>query len=135
MNENQLNRLKENGGCGAGHRSYAMDPEGNIRLCVTFDSKDGIIGSVVDQELDEIFGNELTQISSKLMVPQPENCGSCKYTYFCKNCSLRATIASKWLGRDKCKWLNDPLAKKWVSLLENKEEGSNHKLINDAACN
>ena len=135
MNENQLKLLKKSGGCGAGYRSYAMDPEGNIRLCVTFDSKDGIIGSVVNQELDEIFGNELTQISSKLMTPQPEKCNSCKYTYFCKNCILRAVIASKWLGRDKCSWLNDPLAKKWVSLLENKKEGSNHQLINDTACN
>jgi len=130
MNEHQLKSLKKNGGCGAGHRTYAMDPEGNIRLCVTFDSKDGIIGSVVNQELDEIFANKLTQISSKLMAPKPENCNSCKYTYFCENCILRAVIASKWLGRDKCKWLNDPLAKKWISLLENIKEGHNHKLTN-----
>lgn len=118
MRENQYENLEKKGGCGAGHRTYAMDPEGSIRPCVSFDSTKGIIGCVARQKPEEIFTNEFTRLSSNLTVPKPEICDPCQYAGFCRNCFLRGAIASKWAGREKCRWLSDPDTMRWLELLD-----------------
>ncbi|WP_319409319.1 radical SAM/SPASM domain-containing protein [uncultured Desulfosarcina sp.] len=117
LNESQQQRMKQPGGCGAGHRTYAMDPAGNIRPCVTFDDQLGVIGSLANQTPEAVFSNETTEFFSKIKTPNQKTCGSCKFLYFCQNCVLRALTASRTLAPNECNWLKQPSVQKLVELI------------------
>lgn len=109
--------IQSPGGCGMGNRAYAMDPYGNVRLCVSFDSRAGVLGSLFNESIDSVFGNTMTQSSAQLIPPSIELCRPCKYSFFCNNCSLRGYIASSWAGESNCTWLNLDETRKWRNML------------------
>ncbi len=114
----QQQRMKQPGSCGGGHRTYAMDPAGNVRPCATFESQTGVIGSLASHTPKEVFGHELTKLFAEIEAPRPEVCGSCKFTYFCRNCVLRGLTAYRSLGTEKCAWMEQAITRKWAELIQ-----------------
>jgi radical SAM protein with 4Fe4S-binding SPASM domain len=116
--EDSIVDLELPGGCGAGHRSYAMDPSGRIRPCVTFDEGMAIYGSVETHSLAELFQNELVDAFANVIPPHQEICGSCQYRLFCQGCALRALVGAQWLGEEQCAWLHDPANRHWTEMVK-----------------
>jgi len=116
--EDAILEIHQPGGCGAGHRVYAMDPTGLVRPCVTFDADQAIFGSLATQSPSEVFGGELSKAFAMIEPPRMEFCGSCKWALFCQHCSLRGLIASHWVGEEKCWWLNQPSIRRWSDLVQ-----------------
>lgn len=115
--EDSILEIHQPGGCGAGHRVYAMDPTGLVRPCVTFDEDQAIFGSLATQSPFEVFGGKLSKAFALIAPPNMELCGSCKWNLFCQHCSLRGLMASYWVGQDKCSWLNQPNIRQWSNLV------------------
>jgi radical SAM protein with 4Fe4S-binding SPASM domain len=120
LDSSQLERLSKRGGCGAGHRSYAMDPNGNIRLCVTYNAHDAIIGNLVDQSLEDVFSNKLCELSAEIMAPSIDICAPCQYTIFCSACALRGSYALGLVGKENCKWAQIDEVDQWLNLIQAK---------------
>jgi len=117
LNNSQKQRMKQPGSCGAGHRTYAMDPAGNVRPCATFDSQLGVIGSLATQTPEAVFSHETARLFAEIETPTQEVCGSCKFTYFCRNCVLRAWTASRSMAPNECNWLKQPLVRQCANLI------------------
>ncbi len=112
MDDYSMKNLSNYGGCGVGHRTFVMNPQGIIRLCATFEN--GIIGDALKQSIKEIFSNPLCALSAQVTPPTIEICKGCQYFSFCMGCSLRAIKGIEEVGIDNCSWLmNDKLTKEW----------------------
>ncbi len=117
LDDSQQQRMRQPGSCGAGHRTYAMDPAGNVRPCATFDSQLGVIGSLATQTPEAVFSPETARLFAEIETPTPEVCGLCKFTYFCRNCVLRGLTASRSMAPTECNWLKQPLVRKLADLI------------------
>jgi radical SAM protein with 4Fe4S-binding SPASM domain len=118
LSDESVFNLHEPGGCGAGYRTYTMDPMGYIRPCVTFDANVAVFGSLRTQTPEEVFGNPLANAFATLTPPQLDVCSKCDYHAFCQNCQLRALVAtSEWIPEAECTWLQQPLPNKWLQLV------------------
>lgn len=115
--EDTILEIHQPGGCGGGHRVYAMDPRGLIRPCVTFDENQAIFGSLAEQDPADVFGRELSAAFAMIEPPHPDVCRTCKFVLFCQHCSLRGLMASQWVGKEKCTWLNQPKVRQWSNLV------------------
>ncbi|MGA2425870.1 MAG: radical SAM protein [Terriglobales bacterium] len=90
------------GGCGAGHRTFCMDPFGNIRPCATFGPRELIFGNLLRQPMDEVFSHPAISAMRKLRTPSPDFCGPCEHLGFCSYCPLRGLHAGE--SRPDCAW-------------------------------
>ncbi len=115
LQEDTMEKLNSPGSCGAGYRSVAMAPNGEIRPCVTFDENYGIMGSLKDSSIDEVFSNQTIKLMSELKAPTYEVCKECKWTFFCMYCSLRGLMASDWV--EECNWSLQPDVINWKESL------------------
>lgn len=115
--ENSTKQIFSPGGCGAGHTNFVMSPNGNVRLCASYDENLGVIGNVLKQPLKDVFSHPLCKSSSQLKSPSPAICGECQYTSFCSGCSLRGTIGAAKIGHTQCEWIQQKDAAEWNSLL------------------
>ncbi|MCR3882913.1 radical SAM/SPASM domain-containing protein [Candidatus Methanocrinis alkalitolerans] len=106
--------LEKEEGCGAGYRTYAMDPWGNIRPCATFGPEEMVIGNLVEGEIEEVFSNPLTEALAGARVPGNEVCGDCEMSLFCRYCILRGILGSKMV-RD-CSWINLPSSRRILNI-------------------
>lgn len=111
--ESTIARLDQPGACGAGHRVYALDPNGYVRPCVTFATDRAVLGCLATESPEQVFSRALSRRFETLTAPSAESCEDCPWSQFCRNCALRALVASEWVGRDKCHWLSQPLARQW----------------------
>lgn len=93
-------------GCGAGYRTFTMDPFGRVRPCATFGADDLIFGDLTAQTAEEVFSHPAIPAMADLRTPSPAICGACKYSNFCRYCSLRALQASQW--EPACTWIRQP---------------------------
>jgi len=118
LNENTIEKLHQPGGCGAGHRVYAMDPCGNVRPCVTFATDEAIAGNLARESPEQVFGGELARRFAGLLAPDAASCGDCRWAFFCRNCVYRATVASEWIGREHCTWLGQEPQRQWLDAVE-----------------
>ncbi|MBN2615025.1 MAG: radical SAM protein [Bacteroidales bacterium] len=118
FSEGTLTKVSQPGGCGAGWRVYAMDPDGNVRPCVTFDEDQGIFGSLYNQDEKEVFGSGLARSFSRLSPPEPGICQSCPWAAFCQHCSLRGAIAAQWIGEENCRWLQQEESARWYEQIK-----------------
>jgi radical SAM protein with 4Fe4S-binding SPASM domain len=117
LDDSQQQRMKQPGSCGAGHRTYAMDPAGNVRPCATFDSQLGVIGSLATQAPEVVFSHETARLFAEIETPTQEVCGLCKFTYFCRNCVLRSLTASRFMEPNECNWLQQPSVRKLADII------------------
>jgi radical SAM protein with 4Fe4S-binding SPASM domain len=123
--EDTILEITQPGGCGAGHRVYAMDPGGLVRPCVTFDEGQAIFGSLATETAAEVFGGAFPAAFAALEPPHPGVCGSCERLLFCRNCSLRGLMASAWVGEETCSWLEQPQVRTWRKLVsEHSQNGA-----------
>lgn len=117
MHEESVLDLQGPGGCGAGYRTYVMDPAGRIRPCVTFDDRTAVYGSLRTQSPRELFRSEIAAAFAQVVPPQPNVCGQCEHRVFCQGCPLRGLIAAEWLGDGRCAWLQEPSSAHWHRLV------------------
>ena len=115
--EDTILEIHQPGGCGAGHRVYAMDPKGLVRPCVTFYENQAIFGSLAKQSPADVFGEKLSTAFAMIEPPHPDVCGSCKWALFCLHCAFRGLMASQWVGGENCRWLNQPEVRQWSNLV------------------
>jgi radical SAM protein with 4Fe4S-binding SPASM domain len=115
--EASLVEAQQPGGCGAGHRTYAMSPMGLVRPCVTFDENQALFGSLATQDFLPIFGKELSKAFADIEPPNIKICNKCTFVYFCLYCNRRGFLAMRWIGEDNCYWLNQPRMLKWRNLM------------------
>jgi radical SAM protein with 4Fe4S-binding SPASM domain len=87
--------IEGEGGCGAGYRTFAMDPWGNIRPCATFDTNEIVFGNLLTQSLEEVFSHPVILAMTKLRAPSHAFCAGCNHEGFCRYCSLRGLRASQ----------------------------------------
>ena len=93
-------------GCGAGYRTFAMDPWGNIRPCATFAPTEVVFGNLRTQSLEEVFGQPAIFAMKQLRAPSPEFCSGCEHADFCRYCFLRGLHTSEDVP--DCLWRKQP---------------------------
>lgn len=113
INELEDYKTKDSLNCGAGHRAFALAPNGNIRACESTPNN-YFIGNIFNQSVKEVFSNPA--ISKFLILPNPceETCSPCKYTLFCKGCFFRAKTVITDEPDFNCKWKSLPIVKEWI---------------------
>jgi radical SAM protein with 4Fe4S-binding SPASM domain len=105
FSEDTISGIKQEG-CGAGYRTFAVDPLGNVRPCVTFGTRQAVIGNLLTQSPITVFRHPITFIMADLPVPSQEVCGDCRYLSFCMYCGLRGFYGSGL--NPECTWLKLP---------------------------
>ncbi|NTU69123.1 MAG: radical SAM protein [Chlorobiaceae bacterium] len=108
LDADQMHRIKKPGSCGAGHRIYAMDPEGYIRPCVTFPLDTVSFGSLATMAPEEVFSNDIAKLFSEVRTPDADICGTCRHLFFCRNCILRGFTAAGSMQDEHCSWSELP---------------------------
>jgi len=102
-------------GCGAGYRTFAMDPWGNVRPCATFGAGELVFGNLLSQSLEEVFSHPAVFAMNRLRAPSPQFCSGCKRESFCRYCHLRGMHASH--TENGCAWLKqepfEPILAAW----------------------
>jgi radical SAM protein with 4Fe4S-binding SPASM domain len=93
-------------GCGAGYRTFGMDPCGNVRPCATYGPREMVLGNLLTQRLEEVFSHPAIFAMTNLRTPSPILCGSCPRLGFCRYCSLRGLHASE--SQPDCTWRRQP---------------------------
>lgn len=117
IEERSVDDTSEN--CGAGTRTIAIDPKGNIRTC-NLCRRTISLGNVFTDAYDDMFHTSLTKFIQQLPAPSQENgCQKdCPYFGKCYGCIVRGIEYSAKLGKC-CAWImaNDAedLFRKYVS--------------------
>ena len=96
----------EVGNCGAGHRSFSVDPDVNVRACPVNTADWSICGNIFTQSYESIFSSEKVEFFRKLPAPQPEYCLDCPLLPVCVHCYMRGVdgyIDRKNIG-EPCYW-------------------------------
>ena len=91
------------GNCGAGYRSIVIDPYGNVRACPFIPTIGPVLGSIVKDKYEDVFGSSLVHNFRKLRSPREDTCGECEKIAFCKGCALRALYCYENIKPD-CAW-------------------------------
>jgi radical SAM protein with 4Fe4S-binding SPASM domain len=94
--------IEGKGGCGAGYRTFCMDPFGNVRPCTTFGPNELTFGNLLKQPMDDVFSHPAISAMSELRTPSPHLCGSCEQLGFCRYCPLRGLHAGG--SQPDCAW-------------------------------
>lgn len=106
LSEDAVCEVEGEEGCGAGYRTFAMDPWGNIRPCATFGADEIVFGNLRTQSFEEVFGQAAIFAMKQLRAPSPEFCSGCSHADFCHYCVLRGLHASE--GVPDCAWRKQP---------------------------
>lgn len=116
LDNQSIKELSQEGGCGAGSRTFVMNPQGIVRMCATF-TEDGIIGDLSKQTIQEVFSNPLCNLSSTLVLPNEKTCKDCVHLAYCTGCSLRTLMKINDIGKDNCLWIQNPNSQKWYKMM------------------
>jgi len=102
LSEENINDVAGEYGCGAGYRSFTMDPWGNIRPCTTYGTKELVFGNLLTQSPEQVFSHPAIFAMSDLKTPSTMFCSECNQSYFCRYCSLRGLHRSQ--NESNCNW-------------------------------
>jgi radical SAM protein with 4Fe4S-binding SPASM domain len=102
--------LDQGESCGAGYRTYTMDPNGDVRPCATYFEEVVMIGNLASQKIEDLFAHEATDAFAELPLPVKETCSGCDHELFCRYCGLRGMQASKTV--EECGWAKLPQVKR-----------------------
>ncbi len=108
FNNSTWNYHREIGNCGVGHRSFGVDPHGNIRVCTANTGKWSLIGNIYTDSYEEIFENPIVAVFRNLQAPTFDICGQCPQLVNCRNCVMRGIKVyqdMKEAGKS-CQWAN-----------------------------
>jgi len=106
LSEETVCEVEGEDGCGAGYRTFAMDPWGNVRPCATFGAEECVFGNLRTQSLEEVFGQPAIFAMKQVRAPSPEFCSGCSHADFCRYCVLRGLHASEDVP--ECVWRKQP---------------------------
>ena len=94
--------------CGAGSRSVALSPSGDIRPCAMYEQKYISFGNIFQTRVEDIFADENVMRFLGLPPPQPALCGECRMLTFCGGCFARPPVAIDRLKKGgktaECSW-------------------------------
>ncbi len=79
--------------CGAGSRTVAVSPKGDIRPCAMYDQKYLSLGNIHETRVRDVFADEAVSTFMGLPAPQPAICGDCRMLTFCGGCFARPPVA------------------------------------------
>ncbi|MDT3426464.1 radical SAM protein with 4Fe4S-binding SPASM domain [Paenibacillus forsythiae] len=102
---NQLKKTMIN--CGAGWRTIAIGPNGNVRPCVMMDESFITLGNIYDNKINEIMDEQITPFFHNIRWPLEAECTGCGNEQYCKWCTYRAMIINVERVRQGiglCKW-------------------------------
>jgi radical SAM protein with 4Fe4S-binding SPASM domain len=106
LSEESAREVEGEDGCGAGYRTFGMDPWGNVRPCVTFGPQEFVFGNLLEQSMEEVFSHPAVFAMQHLRTPSPAFCSECQHSQFCRYCSLRGLHASE--NEQACRWRKQP---------------------------
>ncbi|HKO08811.1 MAG TPA: radical SAM protein [Alphaproteobacteria bacterium] len=106
LSEETVCEVEGEDGCGAGYRTFAMDPWGNVRPCPTFGAQELVFGNLMRQSMEEVFSHPAVFAMRQLRTPSPLFCSKCRHSDFCRYCSLRGLHASE--DEPACNWRKQP---------------------------
>jgi len=89
--------------CGAGHRTFAIGPTGEVRPCVNVSERLLNFGNITLMDLKEIFSHPAIERLKRLQAPGPATCLGCQLEAFCQLCWYRGLVSSQYIER--CAWL------------------------------
>ena len=92
-----LEENKEGLNCGAGWRSYTLDPYGYSRPCSVFPLDFGSFA---------INNKEISQRMFQLEKPNKKTCDGCIYENHCRGCILKGWLMSQKMGYE-CRWVKE----------------------------
>ncbi|MCX7832481.1 MAG: radical SAM protein [Actinobacteria bacterium] len=75
-------------GCGAGTKTIAICPEGNIRPCVMFD-RSFTFGNIFSEDLEHLLSEKNLGVFSDVESPSSLGCERCKNFSYCNGCLKR----------------------------------------------
>jgi radical SAM protein with 4Fe4S-binding SPASM domain len=99
-----MDNVREDQYCGAGKRSIAVSPDGDIRACALGSHNELMhLGNLWDDGYHEIFHGEISKFYQNVPYPSPEECEGCNLQAFCNRCFVRAATV---IGGNvtECKW-------------------------------
>lgn len=105
--------------CGAGTRSAAISPAGDVRPCVLFPESFSI-GNIFKEDYETVFSNNLISLLNTIPAPSETRCGSCSLLGFCNGCIFRSLIASSIRKKD-CPFSTGELASLSCSIAQARE--------------
>jgi len=88
--------------CGAGYRTFTMDPWGRIRPCAMYDPDLIVIGDLRTSSVEDVFANPATRAMAHFPPPNPSTCSGCRLELFCRYCGLRGLQGSQQVA--DCAW-------------------------------
>ncbi len=94
------------GNCGAGSRTVAITPYGDIKICQMSSTNILYYGNVFEHDVSQIFGKPIVSYIAQVTPPSPDVCGDCVHLGFCINCVHRGITKGREIGLEKCKWLS-----------------------------
>lgn len=110
LTASELKRLsgKLGSNCGAGSRSVALGPDGQIRPCFLVNKLIPSFKNIQSNSLNEVIRQAPLSFMRNLEPPCPEICGDCPHTVFCYGCIARPLIAWDRMRKKgdsfKCNW-------------------------------
>jgi len=119
------------GNCGAGYRSVAIAPNGDVRYCVTSSGPWSVMGNILTDSYDDLFGGPKARFFKRLRWPEKETCGECERFGCCAKCAVRgidAAIARNW----DCAWAKSQGVRQWVP--DDGRDGSNAPAPHECRC-
>jgi len=121
------------GNCGAGYRTAALGPTGEVRPCPILPEQYLMIGDLTKQSVSEVFSNPIVAKLHELEWPSEEICGECKYTLYCRYCHTRGIVTQAKL-ESPCEWIRANELEEWVSVAANTSLTSDKPCKTDTFC-
>jgi radical SAM protein with 4Fe4S-binding SPASM domain len=94
--------------CGAGSRSIAVGPDGDLRPCFLVNRKLPHFKNVLTGSLNEALDDTPLEFFRALEPPCPAICKDCRYTAYCFGCTARPLLAWERAGnaglKIECLW-------------------------------
>lgn len=88
--------------CGAGYRTFTMDPWGRVRPCAMYDPDFIVIGDLRTSSVEDVFASSVTHAMAHFPPPNPSTCSGCRLELFCRYCGLRGLQGRQQV--EDCSW-------------------------------
>lgn len=102
LSNDQKCELESGEPCGAGYRTFTMDPWGRIRPCAMYDPELIVLGDLRTDSVEDVFANPATRAMAHFPPPNPTVCAGCRLELFCRYCGLRGLQGSRLVA--DCAW-------------------------------
>lgn len=88
--------------CGAGWRTIAINPYGELKACVNENQKLFCLGNIDDLNVFE-KNNDLLELLSEIETPSFKFCKNCDFFQYCQGCFIKG-IQGAYYKKNQCLW-------------------------------